>query len=205
MGHPRLRGRSQDYYLCPLSENQLSHEERRALLQPVWTSQQPLQPVYRPQAMPEQPPELVAEGFSVDVVVQAEVNGRLCSGRSGAGWCGRWPSPPARSRGGTNACNRPRSHGSSSTHASRARNAWVAEELHAAAQAILKQPRGGRLAGGSGGDNHPGAASPVLRRPPGANRAGARPSSGSVAAGRSHRAEPNGRWAGRSTRPITGR
>ncbi len=53
---------TQDYYLCPLSEKQLSHEERRALLQPVWTSQQPLQPVYRPQAMPEQPPELVAEG-----------------------------------------------------------------------------------------------------------------------------------------------
>lgn len=68
---------SQDYYLCPLSEKQLSPEERRALLQSVWTGQQPLQPVYRPPATPEQPPELVAEGFSVDVVVQAEVHGRL--------------------------------------------------------------------------------------------------------------------------------
>jgi transposase len=68
---------SQDYYLCPLSEKQLSKQERRALLQPVWTGQQPLQPVYRPQATPEQEPELIAEGFSVEVVVQAEVNGRL--------------------------------------------------------------------------------------------------------------------------------
>jgi transposase len=66
-----------DYYLCPLSEKQLSPEERRAVLQPVWTGQQPLQSVYRPQATPEPDPELVAEGFSVDVVVQAEVNGHL--------------------------------------------------------------------------------------------------------------------------------
>src|SRR5512135_3089374 len=64
-------------YLCPLSEKQLSQEERRALLQPVWTGQQPLQPVYRPKVTPEQEPELVAEGFSVDVVVQAEVNEHL--------------------------------------------------------------------------------------------------------------------------------
>lgn len=65
-----------DYYLCPLSEKQLSKEDRRALLQPVWQGQRPLRPVYRPAATPEQEPELVAEGFSVDVVVQAEVAGR---------------------------------------------------------------------------------------------------------------------------------
>ena len=69
--------RTQDYYLCPLSGKPLSQAERRALLQPVWTGQQPLQQVYRPQATPEQKPELVAEGFAVDVVVQAEVNEHL--------------------------------------------------------------------------------------------------------------------------------
>jgi transposase len=66
---------TRDYYLCPLSEKQLSQEERLALLQPVWTGQQPLQPVYRPPATPAQEPELVAEGFPVEVVVSAEVNG----------------------------------------------------------------------------------------------------------------------------------
>jgi len=65
---------TRDYYLCPSSEKQLSPEGRRALLQPVWSGQQPLQQVYRPQATPETEPELVAEGFSVDVVVQAEVD-----------------------------------------------------------------------------------------------------------------------------------
>jgi transposase len=66
-----------DDYLCPLSEKQLSPEERRAVLQPVWTGQQPLQQVYRPQATPAHAPERVAEGFSVEVVVQAEVNKHL--------------------------------------------------------------------------------------------------------------------------------
>ena len=67
---------TRDYYLCPLSEKQLSPEERRALLQPVWTGQQPLLPVYRPSAMPEHEPELIAEGFSLDVDVQTEIDGR---------------------------------------------------------------------------------------------------------------------------------
>jgi transposase len=61
-----------DYYLCPLSENQLSRAERRALLQAVWEGTQALQPVWRPG--PEgQPDELVAEGFSVDVALTATV------------------------------------------------------------------------------------------------------------------------------------
>jgi transposase len=68
---------TRDYYLCPLSEKQLSQEERLALLQPVWTGQQPLQPVYRPPATLGQEPELVAEGFPVEVVVSAEVNEHL--------------------------------------------------------------------------------------------------------------------------------
>lgn len=64
-----------DFYLCPLSENQLSRAERRALLQPVWEGTQPLQPVWRPG--PEgQPDELVAEGFVVDVTLTATVAAR---------------------------------------------------------------------------------------------------------------------------------
>src|SRR5947209_1647527 len=61
-----------DFYLCPLSESQLSRAERQALLQPVWEGTQALQPVWRPG--PEgQPDELVAEGFAVDVALTATV------------------------------------------------------------------------------------------------------------------------------------
>src|SRR3954447_7712180 len=61
-----------DFYLCPLSENQLSRAQRRELLQAVWEGTQTLQPVCRPG--PEgQPDELVAEGFSVDVALTATV------------------------------------------------------------------------------------------------------------------------------------
>ena len=66
---------TQDFYLCPLSEKQLSRQDRLALLQPVWQGRQTLQQVHRPQATPEQEPKLVAEGFSLDVAVQAEVDG----------------------------------------------------------------------------------------------------------------------------------
>src|SRR5215207_1827794 len=59
-----------DFYLCPLSENQLSRADRRALLEAVWAGTRALQPVWRPG--PEgQPDELVAEGFSVDVALTA--------------------------------------------------------------------------------------------------------------------------------------
>src|SRR3954454_17414394 len=59
-----------DFYLCPLSENQLSRAERRALLQAVWDGTRALQPVRRPG--PEgQPDEWVAEGFAVDVALTA--------------------------------------------------------------------------------------------------------------------------------------
>src|SRR5918994_743883 len=61
-----------DFYLCPLSENQLSRAQRRALLQAVWEGTQALQPVWRPG--PEgQPDELVAEGFAVDAALSATV------------------------------------------------------------------------------------------------------------------------------------
>src|SRR3954467_6738334 len=61
-----------DFYLCPLSENQLSRAQRRELLQAVWEGTQTLQPVCRPG--PEgQPDELVAEGFAMDVALTARV------------------------------------------------------------------------------------------------------------------------------------
>jgi len=63
-----------DFYLCPLSENQISRAQRRALLQPVWDSTQALQPVRRPGG-PGQADELVAEGFAVDVELTATVGG----------------------------------------------------------------------------------------------------------------------------------
>src|SRR4051812_48391806 len=57
-----------DFYLCPLSESQLSRAQRRALLQAVWEGTQALEPVWRPG--PEgQPDELVAEGFAVEVAL----------------------------------------------------------------------------------------------------------------------------------------
>src|SRR5919107_1028225 len=59
-----------DFYLCPLSENQLSRAERRALLQPVWDGTQALQPVWRPGPEGE-PDELVAGGVGGDVGLSA--------------------------------------------------------------------------------------------------------------------------------------
>jgi len=61
-----------DFYLCPLSETQISRAERHELLLPVWQGAQALQQVWRPG--PEgQPDELVAEGFSMDVELTAKV------------------------------------------------------------------------------------------------------------------------------------
>src|SRR5215831_2877651 len=61
-----------DFYLCPLSENQLGRAQRRALLQAVWDGTQALQPVWRP-GPNGQPDELVAEGFAVEVALTAPV------------------------------------------------------------------------------------------------------------------------------------
>ena len=66
---------TEDYYLCPLPQTQVSAEQRRALLQPVWQGRQTLQQVYRPAADGETE-ELVAEGFSRDVPLQAAVAGQ---------------------------------------------------------------------------------------------------------------------------------
>jgi transposase len=66
---------TQEHYLCPLTEKQAPKEERRRLLLGVWQGRQPLTPVYRPAANGKTP-ELVAEGFSFDVQLQAQVAGR---------------------------------------------------------------------------------------------------------------------------------
>jgi transposase len=70
---------TRDFYLCPLSEKQMSPEERRQRLAPVWPGQQQLVPVYRPTTEPQEEPELIAEGFCFDVALQAEVNGQPVS------------------------------------------------------------------------------------------------------------------------------
>lgn len=68
-----------DIYLCPLSENQLSRSERRELLQPVWSGEQTLQRVFRPDPDGQDTEEFVAEGFGVDVSMKAEVEGQEVS------------------------------------------------------------------------------------------------------------------------------
>src|SRR5439155_10401364 len=65
----------EDFYLCPLSESQLSRAQRRELLQPVFDGTQALQQVWRPGGK-GQPDELVAEGFGVDVELAATVDGK---------------------------------------------------------------------------------------------------------------------------------
>ena len=87
-----------DFYLCPLSETQLSRAERRELLRPVWDGTQALQQVWRPG--PEgQPDELVAEGFCGGRGVDRDGGARRrCGGRSAAGWCVRRPTRRPRRR-----------------------------------------------------------------------------------------------------------
>ena len=86
-----------DFYLCPLAETQLSRAERRELLRPVWDGAQALAQVWRP-GLKDQPDELVAEGFAVDVPLTARVGRRKCSGRSAAGWCAHRPMRSPRER-----------------------------------------------------------------------------------------------------------
>jgi transposase len=62
-----------DFYLCPLSENQLSRAARRELLQPVWDGTQALQAVCRP-GRPGQPDDVVAQGFAVEMALTATVD-----------------------------------------------------------------------------------------------------------------------------------
>lgn len=64
-----------DFYLCPLSQTQLSRTQRHELLLPVWLGTQALQQVSRPGPQ-GQPDELVAEGFFVDVELTATVENK---------------------------------------------------------------------------------------------------------------------------------
>jgi transposase len=67
-----------DYYLTPLSETQLSADDRLALLRPVFAGSQLLKQVFRPGEQ-GQAEELVAEGFCRDVRLQATVDGQEVS------------------------------------------------------------------------------------------------------------------------------
>jgi len=67
-----------DFYLCPLSQTQLSRTQRHELLLPVWLGTQALQQVSRPGPQ-DHPDERVAEGFCVDVELTAHVeNKEVC-------------------------------------------------------------------------------------------------------------------------------
>ena len=98
----------QDFYLCPLSENQISRAERQELLQPVFDGTQALEPVWRPGAE-GQPDELVAEGFSVDVELTAQW-ARPDGAVDGAALAGAfvWRTRRPRRRPWNAVCSRPR-------------------------------------------------------------------------------------------------
>jgi len=61
-----------DFYLCPLSESQLSRARRVGLLEPVWAGTQAVEQVWRP-GPDGQSQELVAEGFGLDVTLTGTV------------------------------------------------------------------------------------------------------------------------------------
>jgi transposase len=65
----------QDYYLCPLPAVQMSKEELQALLEPVWTGEQSLAPVYRPPETETAKPEHIADGFCYTVPLKADYEG----------------------------------------------------------------------------------------------------------------------------------
>lgn len=64
-----------DYYLCPLSAVQMPAAAVQALLDPVWTGEQSLMPVYRPLEAATDAPEQIAEGFATTVLLSAEQDG----------------------------------------------------------------------------------------------------------------------------------
>jgi transposase len=66
---------SGDYYLCPLPQTHFDADDRRGLLQSVWQGEQQLEQVTVP-GEEGGPPELVAEGFFHDIVLQGEADGR---------------------------------------------------------------------------------------------------------------------------------
>jgi transposase len=68
---------SGDYYLCPLAGKQMPAATLDALLAPVFCGDQPLEPVYAPQATDAAtPPERLAEGYIMTVALEDRVNGQ---------------------------------------------------------------------------------------------------------------------------------
>lgn len=67
---------SGDYYLCPLAGKQMPAETLEALLGPVFCGEQPLEPVYAPEATDDAPPELLAEGYTMTVNLEDPVDGQ---------------------------------------------------------------------------------------------------------------------------------
>ncbi|MDP2902071.1 MAG: hypothetical protein Q8N96_03045, partial [Methylovulum sp.] len=65
----------QDYYLCPLPAVQMPKEALHALLEPVWTGEQSLAPVYRPSEAETDQPEHLADGFCYTVTPGADDEG----------------------------------------------------------------------------------------------------------------------------------
>ena len=68
---------SGDYYLCPLGGKQMPEDTLDALLAPVFSGAQPLEPVYdQAPADPTVPPALIAEGYVLAVDLVATVEGQ---------------------------------------------------------------------------------------------------------------------------------
>jgi transposase len=67
----------QDYYLCPLSQVQLSAEQLDCYLKPVWNKQQALTQIKRSQADGQL--MHLADGFELECQLEAEVNGQCLS------------------------------------------------------------------------------------------------------------------------------
>lgn len=63
-----------DFYLCPLPAVQVPPEELDAYLQPVWSGEQPLLPVFRESETGER--EQIAEGYERCVTLTAQVAGQ---------------------------------------------------------------------------------------------------------------------------------
>jgi transposase len=64
----------QDYYLCPLSQVQLSSEQLQAYLKPVWAGEQALTPIRREQADGKK--VHIADGFEVFCPLSTELEGQ---------------------------------------------------------------------------------------------------------------------------------
>jgi transposase len=67
--------KSQDYYLCPLSEKQMPVETLETYLQPVWSGKQAPTPIHRENAAGEL--EKIAEGYEQNLPLNAVVDGKI--------------------------------------------------------------------------------------------------------------------------------